>query len=213
MIDAASRGTGVALRRLRSARSQVQRPWRVIALLLLAIVLSTVYPSDPASYPRYAQPDAVVLAADHYGRFINTVLQVALPLLMRDPTGAVELAYVAIGTTVFTHGLKRLVNDWHVSGRRLGQRPSGPHSKHNMPSGHSSMSSCAVYFVCRRYGLRYAWLMLPVLGLTMYARVAMGAHTISAVLCGTLIGFVVAAFFTSRYQPGMTTNQDVCPAQ
>jgi membrane-associated phospholipid phosphatase len=185
---------------IRIAWTEVHQPRRLIGWLILSILLSTAYPSDIASYAHETDGGAAVLVADHYGRFINTVVQVALPVLMRDPVGAIQLAYVAVGTTVFTHGLKRLVNGWHVGGTRLGQRPGGPHSKHNMPSGHSSMSSCAVYFVCRRYGLRYAWLMVPVLALTMYARVALGAHTVSAVLCGALIGFVVAAIFTSRYQ-------------
>jgi membrane-associated phospholipid phosphatase len=195
----------------RIAWTEVHQPRGLIGWLMLLIVLATAYPTDIGSYPHEAEGGAAVMVADHYGRFINTVVQVALPVLMRDPVGAMQLAYVAIGTTIFTHALKRLVNDWHVGRTRLGERPGGPHSKHNMPSGHSSMSSCAVYFVCRRYGLRYALLMVPVLALTMYARVALGAHTISAVLCGALIGFVVAAIFTSRYHPARTGIANALP--
>jgi membrane-associated phospholipid phosphatase len=186
---------------VKTAWAEVHRPRRLIGWLIALIVLSTGYPSNLASYPQVTDVEPAISGADHYGRFINTALQVALPVVMRDPVGVVQLAYVAVGTTVFTHALKWLVNDWYVGGARLGQRPAGAHSKHNMPSGHASMSSCAVYFVCRRYGLRYAWLMVPVLLLTMFARVALGAHTVSAVVCGALIGFVVAAIFTSTYPP------------
>jgi lipid A 1-phosphatase len=70
-----------------------------------------------------------------------------------------------------------------------------------MPSGHSSMASCATYFVCRRYGLWHALYLLPILLLTMYARVALNDHTVSAVIVGALVGFVTAALFTSPYKP------------
>jgi membrane-associated phospholipid phosphatase len=178
----------------------VDRPTKLIVSMALLVVVSAIYPSDLTTYTHDpADPAGVVVhAVDQYGRFINTALQVALPLLHRDPVGAVQLVYIAVSATAATHGMKRLLNDWRIGGTRLGQRPSGDGSKHNSPSGHSSMASCAVYFVCRRYGLRFAWVMVPVLALTMYARVALNAHTVSAVLCGALIGFLFAAIFTSR---------------
>jgi lipid A 1-phosphatase len=70
-----------------------------------------------------------------------------------------------------------------------------------MPSGHSSMASCAVYFVGRRYSI---WLAIPlaiIMLLTMYARVMLNQHTISAVIAGALIGFLATAMFTSPRRP------------
>jgi lipid A 1-phosphatase len=181
----------------------VDRPTRLIAWLVVGIALTAVYPSDLGSYPPadQVQPAALVVAVDHYGRFVDTALQVALPLILGDSVGVGQLACVAVAATLATHGLKWFLNDKVVLGTRLGERPSNSHSKHNMPSGHSSMASCAVYFVCRRYGLRLAWVMVPVMLLTMYARFALEAHTVSAVLCGALIGILAAVLFTSRYVP------------
>nr|WP_284702424.1 phosphatase PAP2 family protein [Herbaspirillum aquaticum] len=70
-----------------------------------------------------------------------------------------------------------------------------------MPSGHSSMASSAMYFVGRRYGWWHLIYMLPILLMTMFARVALDAHTISAVLAGALAGIVGAALFTSSFPP------------
>lgn len=183
---------------------RVVRPRSLIVCLMILAAASAFYPSDLASYTSESDHPAGVLlhVVNDYGRFIDTLLQVALPVIFRDPVGAIQLACVAVSTTVLTQGAKRAFNNVAIGGTRLGQRPSGPGSKHNMPSGHSSMASCAVWFVCRRYGMRFAWAMMPILALTMYARVALGVHTISAVLCGALVGFLAAAFFTSRYAPG-----------
>jgi lipid A 1-phosphatase len=63
------------------------------------------------------------------------------------------------------------------------------------------MASCAAYFVARRYGLWHALYLIPIMLLTMSARVMLDAHTISAVLTGCLIGLICAAWWTSPYQP------------
>lgn len=199
---------------MKRAYLEVKRPVHWIVWMVVLIVLSTLYPTEPAAYVRDPDhvPGVVVHVMDQYGRFINTALQIALPLVYRDPVGIAQLAYIAVATTAATHGLKYVVNDWHVDGIRLGQRPSGEGSRHNMPSGHSSMASCAVYFVCRRYGMRFAWIMVPVLALTMYARVALEAHTVSAVICGALIGLLMAAIFTSRYVARANDPGTLAPA-
>ena len=62
------------------------------------------------------------------------------------------------------------------------------------------MSSCGAYFVCRRYGWKLAWIVFPILLLTMYARVALNEHTISAVLAGGFLGLLVSAIFTTRHR-------------
>lgn len=63
------------------------------------------------------------------------------------------------------------------------------------------MASCAVYFIGRRYGLRLALLLSPLLILTMYARVISSDHTVSAVVAGALLGFLTTALFTSWRGP------------
>ena len=173
-----------------------------IAACVLGILLCAFYPSDLASY-RVADTQPVPAWAEQtetHLRFINTIVQVGLPLLLMDKAGMVELAYVAVTATIATHGLKWLVNDMHVEGTRLGERPYSPDSNHNMPSGHSSMASCAAYFVIRRYGRWHALYLVPIMLMTMATRYILHAHTISAVLAGCLIGLACAAWCTSRYR-------------
>lgn len=179
-----------------------KRPMGFIAACLLSLVVCVFYPSDLASYretlhaerPFWVEPTETKL------RFVNTIAQVAMPLLLRDKEGMVQLLALAVTATVATQGLKRVVNDIEVGGTRIGERPYAPDSRHNMPSGHSSMSSCAVYFVARRYGWQHLLYLLPILLLTMGARLMLDAHTLSAVLAGCLIGFICAAWFTSPYR-------------
>lgn len=174
-----------------------QRPF--LLLCVLGIILSILWPTNLSSY-RATGPEktSLVLRTDHYLRFTNTIAQVAIPVFERDPVGMMQLLYVGLSATVATHGLKYLLDPVTVWGTRLGERPSG--GRHNMPSGHSSMASCALYFVCRRYGWRHALYMLPITFLTMFARVELNAHTVSAVIAGALVGLLMSAIFTSRRQ-------------
>jgi membrane-associated phospholipid phosphatase len=183
------------------AYAEVRRPFGLIALLLVAIVLCAMYPSDLESYPILpagtATPHEVRVTED-YVRFIPTAVQIAVPLVLGDKIGLVQLAYVGISTTIATHGLKNLLDNRWIMDTRLGRRPERPSSHGNMPSGHSSMVSCAVYFIGRRYSI---WLALPlalIMLMTMYARVMLNMHTISAVCAGALIGFLCTALFTSK---------------
>ncbi|MES2319143.1 MAG: phosphatase PAP2 family protein [Pseudomonadota bacterium] len=181
------------------AYAEVRRPLRLIAVLLIGLILSTAYPSDLTSYP-VAPGDATTRTAvrltEHYLRYVPTILQLALPALLRDKIGMVQLLYVAVSTTSATHVAKYLLDDVAVMGTRLGQRPRG--GSRNMPSGHSSMVSSAAYFVGRRYSIGLGLFLLTIVGLTMYARVSLNAHTVSAVIAGALLGCLTAAWFTSR---------------
>ncbi len=179
-----------------------QRPMGFIAACMVALLVSVFYPSDLPSYREHlnAERPSWVEPTENQLRFVNTIAQIGLPLLMRDKEGMVQLLALAVTTTVATQGLKRIVNDVEVGGTRLGERPYGTESRHNMPSGHSSMSSCAVYFVARRYGWRHLIYLVPILLLTMGARLMLDAHTLSAVLAGCLIGIICAAWWTSPYR-------------
>ena len=184
------------------AYRDVCRPFKTILCCTIAFVLVSLYPSDHSIRLGEAAPTDVQKVArwtDDYGRFAITALQVALPILLADKVGLVQLAFVAVSTTVGTHSIKRLTNSWMINNTRLGQRPSSAESKHNIPSGHSSMASCGAFFVCRRYGMRYALFVIPAMLLTMFARVVLDAHTISAVLSGGLLGLIFTLLFTSRY--------------
>jgi lipid A 1-phosphatase len=187
-----------------------RRPMGFIAACVAGLVVSALYPSDLAIYRENlgAERPAWVEPTENGLRFVNTAVQVALPLLLRDKEGMVQLLAVGLSTTVATQGLKRIVNDVEVGGTRIGERPYAPDSRHNMPSGHSSMASCAVYFVARRYGLWHALYLVPILLLTMAARIMLDAHTLSAVLAGCLIGLACAAWFTSPRRSGKTTGNE-----
>lgn len=180
------------------AYAGVWRPVALIVFLLFGIVLSAVYPSDLDGYPILpagTSMPAEVTLTENYVRFVPTAVQIALPIVLGDKVGLVQLLYVAISNTIVTHGLKHLLNDRWIMQTRLGQRPNG--GSRNMPSGHSSMVSCAAYFIGRRYNIWLGLLLSIIVVLSMYARVMLNAHTISATIAGTLIGCLSAAWFTS----------------
>lgn len=185
---------------MEQAYTQVQRPRLFIIACIIGIMLMLPYPTDLQSY--HAHPSngdtRLVQVTEKYLRFTNTAVQIALPILLKDKIGIVQLVYIGISTTIATHGLKRLLDKAEIQNTRLGERPSRPNSHQNMPSGHSSMASCAAYFVCRRYGLVHALYLIPILLLTMYARVELNDHTVSAVIVGALVGLLMAAMFTSH---------------
>lgn len=185
-----------------TAYAQVRQPIALIVFLLCATILSAIYPSVLDTYlvrqPGSSPPVEVTLT-EHYLRYVPTGVQIALPLLLGDKVGAVQLFYVAVSTTVVTHGVKQVLKGQWVGNTRLDQRPNG--GSKNMPSGHSSMASCAVYFVGRRYRLWLGVAFSLIVVLTMYARVMLNAHTISAVIAGALIGCMTAAWFTSPRGP------------
>lgn len=186
----------------RVAFKEVNRPKKLILLFMLAFIVSVFYPSNLEEFSNHLddmEGGKVEQITERYARFVNTALQIGLPIVLADKVGVVQLAYVALSSTILTHGTKYLVNDWHVMGTRLGQRPNRLTSKHNMPSGHSSMASCAMYFICRRYSLWFAVLLLPITLLTMYTRVMFHAHTVSAVLAGAFAGMLAGAIFTSKW--------------
>ena len=184
----------------KQAYLQVHKPKILILACIIGIILCALYPSDLESYrtPPAESELPLVLFTEQHLRFLNTAVQIGLPILLKDKIGMAQLIYTGISTTLATHGIKRLANRWEVGGTRVGERPSGPGSRHNMPSGHSSMASCAACFVCRRYGIKHALYLIPILLLTMYARVALDSHTVSAVIAGALIGFLMTLIFTSK---------------
>jgi membrane-associated phospholipid phosphatase len=181
---------------------QVRRPSRFVYACVIGVLLVPLFPTNLQSYraPHAGEELTVALITDHYIHNVNTIVQIALPILLRDKIGMLQGFYVGLSNAIATHILKFLVDSWTVEGTRLGQRPLDADSRFNMPSGHSSMASSAAYFVSRRYGIVHALYLLPILLLTMYARVTLNAHTITAVITGALVGFLVAALFTSELE-------------
>lgn len=174
------------------------------ALVVVAILAAYVYPSDmEGTYGQSRGGDdmTLVVGTEYAGRFVNTALQLGVPLVLRDMTGLKQLAVITVAGIVASHGPKRLLNDIEIMGTRLGQRPWSPDSAHNMPSGHATLAGSAVAFLIRRYGWIWGLVTIPILILTMYARVMLDAHTVSAVIAGALTGLLVTAMFTTRW-PG-----------
>jgi len=196
----AARFRAAAVQSLRLHRS-LALPWRVLAWGSVVLALAcALYPSDHEhdyQQPFGGQQDSTVRLVEDGLRHINTAVAIALPLLNRDLVGLAQLSVVTVVGTAATHIPKRLFNDWVIAGTRLGQRPQNQDSQHNVPSGHSSLASAAAWFVCRRYGWRWAWLVLPITAATMWARVMLDAHTLSAVLSGLFVGLAVALFFVN----------------
>ncbi|WP_187770705.1 phosphatase PAP2 family protein [Cognatilysobacter lacus] len=179
---------------------------------LVAFVASTFYPTDLASYASrsgISSAPRVARFMEDYGRYINPVLQGTLPIVLGDRQGMIELAKIAVTATLATHLLKHSLNDVRVNGTRLGERPPLPagqiamhweDTNFNMPSGHSSLASSGAYFVSRRYGWKLALLVVPIMLLTMFARVSLDKHTVSAVISGALLGILVTALMTTRWR-------------
>jgi membrane-associated phospholipid phosphatase len=188
---------------VKAAGKDVRRPHFLIALCFIAIVFSVLYPSDLGSYrqtPRNDHP--FIHGMENYGRFINTIAQVALPIIQRDPVGMIQNLYIGVFGTIMTHGTKRVLDRVVIAGVRLGERPHG--GRYNMPSGHASLAASAVYFVGRRYSWWHSVYLIPVLLLTMLTRVALDAHTWSAVIAGALLGILSAAIFTGKREDTQT---------
>ena len=96
-----------------------------------------------------------------------------------------------------SHGPKRLLNDVEIMGTRLGQRPHSTDSRHNMPSGHSTLAGACAYFMVRRYSIWFGIIVIPVLLFTMYVRFMLDMHTISATIAGAGTGILVSAIFAT----------------
>lgn len=179
--------------------------WRTLAWLAVVLAVAcALYPSDHEhdyQTSRGGEQEASVMVVEEGVRHLNSLMAIALPLIHRDLVGLAQLAVVAVVGTAATHIPKRLCNDWVIAGTRLGQRPHRHDSKGNVPSGHSSLASCAAFFVCRRYGWRWAWLLLPITLATMWARVMLDQHTMSAVFAGLFVGVAVALFFVKPRTP------------
>ena len=187
----------------KQAYTEVEHPSRFRLACVIGIVLSLLFPTDLKSYRTAPpNPNIVAVVTNTYGRFAVTAAQVAMPLVTRDAVGMVQVVYVALGTTALTHAIKFLVQDVTVWDTRLGERPGTPGSQNNMPSGHSSMASCATYYLGRRYGWWHLLYAVPIMLLTMYARVALQRHTVSAVIAGMLVGLLMAALFTGKAANG-----------
>ena len=192
------------LTQILSLPMQAARRHTAALFLAVLILLSAMfYPSDMVndySVSRQGQSSALVMATEKYGRHINTLLPIVTVIVLRDLTGLKQLAVVTIAGVVASHGPKRWLNDVTVLGTRLGQRPRSPASRHNMPSGHSTLASAGAYYMMRRYSILFSLIVFPVMLLTMYARVMLDAHTISATIAGAMTGIVVTSLLTTRWR-------------
>ena len=173
-----------------------------IVLLVTIILISSLYPSDLENdYSTYRGGEDIsfVVSTEKYGRHINTLLPFALAIISRDKAGFKQILVIAVSGIIASHGPKRILNNVKIMGTRLGQRPFSSTSKHNTPSGHSTLAGATAYFVMRRYSWWFAVIVIPVLLCTMYARVMLDKHTISATFAGAATGLLVAALFSTKF--------------
>ena len=173
-----------------------------IVLLVTIILISSLYPSDlenDYSTSRGGEDISFVVSTEKYGRHINTLMPFALAIISRDKAGFKQILVIAVSGIIASHGPKRILNNVKIMGTRLGQRPFSSTSKHNTPSGHSTLAGATAYFVMRRYSWWFAVIVIPVLLCTMYARVMLDRHTISATLAGAATGLLVAALFSTKF--------------
>ncbi|MBV6631500.1 MAG: phosphatase PAP2 family protein [Alphaproteobacteria bacterium] len=172
-----------------------KRWWIAIGILLCA----TFYPTDLEAHyseSRNGRDNHLVVGVEEYGRHLNTIIPIVIAIALRDVGGLKQAAAIVFTGIVASHGPKRLLNDVEVMGTRLGERPKSSDSRHNMPSGHSTLASAGAYYTVRRYSHWLGLIVWPVLFLTMYARFMLDAHTVSATIAGAMTGILVAALFT-----------------
>lgn len=183
-----------------------------IILLIGIIVLSSLYPSDlekDYSTTRGGQDMPFVVTTEKYGRHINSLMPFALALISRDKDGIKQLLIITVSGILASHGPKRFLNNVQIMGTRLGERPFSPTSNHNTPSGHSTLAGASAYFVMRRYSWWFAIVVIPILLSTMYARVMLDQHTISATVAGAATGLLVAALFSTKFSDFRTRLKHV----
>ena len=174
----------------------------LVVMMFLIITAASIYPSDlenDYAVSRGGHEMPFVVATESYGRHINTVLPFALALILKDKEGLKQLGFITVAGILASHGPKRLLNDVEIMGTRLGQRPSSPTSKHNTPSGHSTLAGACAYFIMRRYSKWMGLIVIPVLLATMYARVMLDKHTVSATFAGAATGLLVAGLFSTKF--------------
>ena len=174
----------------------------LVVMMFLIITAASIYPSDlenDYAVSRGGHEMSFVVATESYGRHINTVLPFALALILKDKEGLKQLGFITVAGILASHGPKRLLNDVEIMGTRLGQRPSSPTSKHNTPSGHSTLAGACAYFIMRRYSTWMGLIVIPVLLATMYARVMLDKHTVSATIAGAATGLLVAGLFSTKF--------------
>jgi len=171
-----------------------------IFILTSFFVAIAFYPSNLNYYRQKVKNTSPhVMIIEHGLRYTLTAAQFTVPILMGDAIGFTQAIYVAAGTTIATHTLKRVLNDMHSGSTRLGERPYDTDSKHNMPSGHTTMAASAMFFLFLRYGRMHLCYAIPLTALTMYARIVLKAHTFSAIFAGCILAATIAAIFTSAY--------------
>jgi membrane-associated phospholipid phosphatase len=173
----------------------------LVIMSALVIAGSSFYPSDMDGYyatSKGGNKNIFVNGIEDYGRHINMITPLVMALVLKDGTGIKQLLVITFSGILASHGPKRLLNDFEVMGTRLGQRPTSPNSKHNTPSGHSTMAGSGAYYLMRRYSWWFGFLVIPVMLFTMYARVMLDQHTISATIAGAATGMLVAALFTTK---------------
>lgn len=174
---------------------------RVMSASLLVFVCALIMPATPTARSASTPASQWVSWVEDRGRFLNTGLQIAMPLITRDVVAIKSLLVISVLGTSSTHGLKHSLNSFEVGSVRLGERPSSTTSKHNFPSGHSSLASSGAVFVGRRYGWHWLWILVPMTLATMVARVELGAHTWTATVAGAALGVLFTWPFCRPRQP------------
>ncbi len=129
-----------------------------------------------------------------YIQLINSVATVAIK---GDKEGAKQLAYTLGASAAITEIGKKTLNNVHIAGSRLGERPNG--GDFNFPSGHASWTTANAWFMYKRYGIKYA--ALPIAGavFTAYSRIEAKKHNIKGVAAGALVGILSAEYFTTSF--------------
>jgi membrane-associated phospholipid phosphatase len=129
-----------------------------------------------------------------YIQLINSVATVAIK---GDQEGAKQLAYTLGASAAITEIGKKTLNNVHIAGNRLGERPNG--GDFNFPSGHTSWTTANAWFMYKRYGIKYAALPIAGAAFTAYSRIEAKKHDIKGVTAGALVGILSAEYFTTNF--------------
>jgi membrane-associated phospholipid phosphatase len=124
----------------------------------------------------------------------------AMPLLLDDREGMVQLVKAAALDLTTTYALKYSIHE---------RRPDGSDNE-SFPSAHSSVAFTSAEYLRKRYGWEYGIPAYGLAGFVAYSRVAADRHYVHDVLAGAAIGIASSCLFTT---PNLrfTVHADVEP--
>lgn len=174
------------------------------ALLLLSVLVASL----AASQVEQAQERDIATTSTHsislrkfgdVAQFLPAA-SLAYAIFLRDFVGARQQVVGYVAVVASTYAMKYAL---HYSAplspkiQSLSKRPDGENFE-GFPSGHTASAFAAVGFLQKRYGLRLGLPALAIASVVGVSRIHAQRHTITQVICGSMLGFFLSFILASR---------------